>query len=81
MKWTTGLFEKLPEWVYRFGFPKGDKLLPFRGYPPFAKAASALGSLPSVALSSAAVKAFTLYHIYYFYERKKYNLISCWGLI
>ena len=34
-----------------------------------AKAAPALGSLPSVALSSEAVKAFALYHISQNYER------------
>jgi len=31
------------------------------GSSPFAKAVAALGSLPSVALSSAMVKAFSLY--------------------
>lgn len=39
------------------------------GDSPFAKPAPALRSLPSVALSSGAVKAFRLEHKHYFLER------------
>ena len=43
--------------------------IPFGDLSPFAKPASALRSLPSVALSSGAVKASLLYHKHYFLER------------
>ncbi len=39
------------------------------GISPFAKPVPALRSLPSVALSSGAVKAVLLYHKLYFLER------------
>lgn len=71
MKWTTGLFEKLRNGFIAFvsqratPIPRGD-------FSPFAKPASALRSLPSVALSSGAVKAFLLYHKLYFFERIVY---------
>jgi len=43
--------------------------IPCGDFSPFAKPASALRSLPSVALSSDAVKALLLYHKRYLKER------------
>ena len=45
------------------------------GVSPFAKSASALRSLPSVALSSDAVKAILFYHKPIHYER--YAVFNC----
>ena len=50
---------KSSEWVYRLGFPKGDSYSLWE-FIPVAKPASALRSLPCVALSSVAVKAFLI---------------------
>ena len=44
-------------------FQRAMCLIRIRGLSPFAKPVSALRSLPSVALSSDAVKAILLYHI------------------
>lgn len=71
MKWTTGLFEKLRNGFIAFVFQRATPI-PRGDFSPFAKPASALRSLPSVALSSGAVKAFLLYHKLYFFERIVY---------
>ena len=71
MKWTTGLFEKVRNGFIAFVFQRATPI-PRGDLSPFAKPASALRSLPSVALSSGAVKAFLLYHKLYFFERIVY---------
>ena len=71
MKWTTGLFEKARNGFIAFVFQRATPI-PRGDLSPFAKPASALRLLPSVALSSGAVKAFLLYHKLYFFERIVY---------
>ena len=64
-------FRKSSEWVYRLCFPKGDSDSS-RGLIPLRQTCIGAQSLPSVALSSGAVKAFLLYHKLYFFERIVY---------
>ena len=68
MKWTTRLFKKVRNGFIALVFQRATPI-PFGDLSPFAKPASALRSLPSVALSSGAVKASLLYHKHYFLER------------
>ena len=61
-------FQKVRNGFIAFVFQRAIPI-PCGDLSPFAKPASALRSLPSVALSSDAVKAFLLYHKQYFLER------------
>lgn len=62
-------FQKVRNGFIALVFQRAINRIRIRGLSPFAKPAPALRSLPSVALSSGAVKAVLLYHKLYFLER------------
>ena len=62
------VFQKVRNGFIAFVFQRAIPI-PCEGVSHFAKPVPALRSLPSVALSSGAVKAVLLYHKLYFLER------------